>query len=133
MTQKGYFGNLDSIMGYMRIYCRCVEIVCELRMRRIFLGPHTAHRWTAIAVGAIRHQTASDPLADTKRVSFRRPYILFVPTLCSVRGGYFSTPYDPSSYSHGIHIPYGLSSYLAPLLIILDPSILRCNPIAYNF
>jgi hypothetical protein len=56
-------------MGDMRIYCRGVEIVCELRIPIVFLCTTPPRRWTAIIMGAFRRQTAigtlttaSDPI-----------------------------------------------------------------------
>jgi len=61
VVQKGYFENLNSIVGYMRIYCRWVKIVCVLK---IYHMPRPIS-----AASMDRNWRGSDPLSIRYRVA----------------------------------------------------------------
>ena len=76
-VSKGLFRKLYFDYGYMRIYCRCVEIVCVLRIRLILFTDIAGRRWTAITVGVSRVQNAIGTLSIRSLQNFPLPQSFF--------------------------------------------------------
>jgi len=134
-VSKELFRKLYFDCGYMRIYARCVEIVCVLRMRVIFFTDIAGRRWTAITVGAIRVQNAIGTLSIRSLQNFPLPQSFFYRNAkVRLRAPSFIQTRKPNYLSHLPHfaLPFAACHGVIDLLQLLN-TITANNTNTINF